>query len=279
MLIISSSIYFVRMQERREEENNNNNMNGYYNYYWLDGRELLAYHQKVVAYVCLALAIAYFAISTMIYSGARMLPESSNANSIRRVQDHAHVAVQFDLLSEFWTFLSLATIVVIVALFVASLLQLGGEEAERQKEEGKLINLTMILVWMIVDTIVLLTWGNEVFNVKKLGSLGMGILYGGTKYFAAMLLMVCVLFANLTFDERKREEEGTWVSTATSVACLVLSLIFGVFAMRARKYQVALIDSSEDKVTVLNSRTGMVHGTTGDFVRIEEEDVRGIQMT
>mmetsp|Transcript_18509 Transcript_18509/g.40065 ORF Transcript_18509/g.40065 Transcript_18509/m.40065 type:complete len:359 (+) Transcript_18509:219-1295(+) len=259
--MLFASFWYLANFGSQEEENNENYYNGYNPYWTMDEKELLAYHQKVVSYVSLALALAFFVVSACIHGGASVLPETGNGSSVRRIQDHTHLAVQFDRMSEMWTLLSLCTIVIFVALFISACILLGGEEAERMREEGQVINLITVLLWMIIVTTVIMTWGNEVFNVKSSGTLGMGMLYGGTKYFASLLFMVCILFANLTLDEKEREE-GVWTASATSVACFVLSLFYLIFSMRTRKYQVSLIDSNSEK--------------SGDFVRVDES---GMQMT
>lgn len=274
------------LKQRREgEENNNNYNNGYNGYngyfndtYYMDERELLAYHQKVVSYVFLALSLAFFTVSACLYSGGQILPETGSSRSIRRIQEHANITFQFDHLSEMWSFLSLCTIVIFVALFVAACTIVGGEDAERMMEEGKVINLVIVLVWMIIVTITMLAWGNEVFSIRSTGSLGVGMLYGGTKYFASLLIMVCLLFANLSLDEGDREEEGSWAASATCITCLILSVFHLFFSLRTRNYQVSVIDSnsSAEQDTVLDPNSGMVHSTTGNFVRMDEP---GMQMT
>ena len=86
----------------------NNQYNGNYNPWWykqMDERELLEYHQKVVSYVCLAFAIAFFAISTCTYSWARAQPGSlvrSTGNDPYEQRNRAHLSAQFEMLSEIW---------------------------------------------------------------------------------------------------------------------------------------------------------------------------------
>jgi len=85
----------------------NNQYNGY-NPWWykqMDERELLEYHQKVVSYVCLAFAIAFFATSTCAYSWARAQPGSivrSAGNNPYEQRNRAHLSAQFEMLSEIW---------------------------------------------------------------------------------------------------------------------------------------------------------------------------------
>jgi len=199
-----------------DEMQENNQYNGNYNPWWykqMDERELLEYHQKVVSYVCLAFAIALYAISTCTYSWARAQPGSivrSTGNGPYEQRNRAHLSAQFEMLSEIWTFISLVTLVIFIALSVASLLLLGSEDADRMREKARLINMIIINVWMVVVSLFMMFWGNEVFSVKRRGNLGMGMLYGGCKYFSSLLLLVCFLFASFSFDQREREE-STWV--------------------------------------------------------------------
>ena len=255
------------------ENNNDNNGNNYGEAaYWnLDARELSLYHEKVVAYVCLALALAFFCVSSCIYGWARALPTTRASSTLEptNVHDHAHIVAQFDILSEGWTFISLCTIVIFVALSLASCLLLNDEDADRMREKARLVNLIIINVWMVIVTIFMMVWGNEVFNIKKWSaSIGMGLLYGGTKYFSSLLLLMCILFANLSlFDDRERQE-GVWVATATSLACFFLSFMHLMYSMKVRRYQVSVLDlvTNEEKVG-------------GDFVRVEDHPTRGIQLT
>eukprot|EP00578_Thalassiosira_sp_NH16_P028797 CAMPEP_0181089714 /NCGR_PEP_ID=MMETSP1071-20121207/7450_1 /TAXON_ID=35127 /ORGANISM="Thalassiosira sp., Strain NH16" /LENGTH=381 /DNA_ID=CAMNT_0023171681 /DNA_START=87 /DNA_END=1232 /DNA_ORIENTATION=- len=275
-MLLVSFFYTVNFGRREGEEQNQNNQyydNGYgYNPYWtMDEQQLLAYHEKIVSWVCLALGLAFFAVSACIKSGGELIPETLDESTVRRIEDHASVGMLYNRLRETWTLLSLCSIIVSVSLFVAACILFGGEDAQRMIEDGKLINLVIINLWMIIVNVVMMTWGSDVFHFKSSGSLGMGMLYGGTKL---LMLMICILFANLSFDERQREE-GMWAASATSVACLLLSLFHLVFAMRARDYQVTLIDENSERVTVLDGNTGMVNNTAGDFVRM---DGTGMQM-
>jgi len=108
------------------------------------------------------------------------------------------------------TFISLCTLVIFIGLSIASLALLGSEDADRMREKARLINMIIINVWMVVVSLFMMFWGNEVFSVKRRGNLGMGMLYGGCKYFSSLLLLVCFLFASFSFDQRENEE-STWV--------------------------------------------------------------------
>lgn len=267
------------LQERREEQNNANAYNDGYNngyingynynaYQWMDERERVAYFQKVTSYVCLALAVLFYAVAACIHSGSKILPEPGHGSSIQ-ARACSHIKAQFDLLKDMWAFTSIASFVTFAGLFIAACILSGGEEADRMREEGRLVNLILILLCMTLITTLHLVLGSNVFTIEKgSDSLGMGLMYGSTKYFAALLLVVCILTANPTFDQRRREE-GIWVNTATACASFILSLLHLIISMRTRQYQVSIIDVSEKNIAILDPNSG-------DFVRVEEG---GLQMT
>ena len=209
-----------------------------------------------MSYVCLAFALLYFAISTCTYGWARSQPGQLVSSDSINAQNHAQLTVQFDLLSEIWKVLSLSTIVVFVALSIASLLMLGSEDADRMMKDNNLIGRIVVNCWMSVVALFMMFWGNETFVIKRGESLCMGMLYGGTKYYSALLFLICIMFANLSFDEGDRDEK-IWVSTATALACLVLSFVHFGFASKAREYQ-AKVHEATDK-------------DGSDFVRVDEQ--------
>jgi len=216
-MLFVSFWYQIDLDGIGEEEMQDNNQYNGYNPWWykqMDERELLEYHQKVVSYVCLALTISFYAISTCTYSWARAQPgslvRSTSRNDPYEQRNRAHLSAQFEMLSEIWTFISLCTLVIFIGLSIASLVLLGSEDADRMREKARLINMIIINVWMVVVSLFMMFWGNEVFSVKRRGNLGMGMLYGGCKYFSSLLLLVCFLFASFSFDQREREE-STWV--------------------------------------------------------------------
>ena len=211
-----------------------------------------------MSYVCLAFALLYFAMSTCTYGWARSQPGQLVSSDSINAQNHAQLTVQLDLLSEIWKVLSLSTIVVFVALSIASLLMLGSEDADRMMKDNNLIGLIVVNCWMSVVALFMMFWGNETFVIKRGESLCMGMLYGGTKYYSALLLLICIMFANLSlFDERDRDDEKIWVSTATALACLVLSFVHFGFASKAREYQ-AKVHEATDKDGI-------------DFVHVDEQ--------
>jgi hypothetical protein len=233
----------------------------------MDQRERIAYHQSVTAYVCFALSLLFYAVSVCIHNGAVILPEFGNNHTIQQAQAHGHITAQLEILKDSWKFTSLTSFIVSVSLFVAACVLSGGDEAQRMKEEGRLTNLILVLLCMVIIASLLVYWGMHVFTIERgLNSLGVGMMYGSTKYFAALLFMVCILFANPTLDEHKREE-NIWVATVTSWACFFLSLMHLFVSMRTRQYQVDLIDASEDSM-VSSADTKMVQNEPGDFVQI-----------
>jgi len=264
----------LHMQTQRREEENNNNNNGYYNNnnrYWMDERELEAYNQKVVSWVLFGLGMAHFIVAAGIYGAGEALPQTLHSGTNEQTQAHLLVAGQFQALGQTWSVLSLSNIVVFIGLFIGTcLLFVGGEDVERMIEEARIVNLFIVLLHMGILTIVMLFKGNEIFSERRSGSLGIGIAYGGAKYFSGLLFIVCILFGNFSFDERQREE-GVWVTTATSIASIILSVFHLMFSMNARSYQTSIYDANSelDNVEVMEAQNGIVHDATGPFVRVD----------
>jgi len=276
-MLLLSFWYLANLAGRREEDQNNRN--GYYNNnnnrYYMDERELLAYNQKVVSFVLLALSVAYFVLAAGIHGTGEMLPQTLRSTSVRQTQAHMLAAAQYEGLSNAWSLLSLCNVVVYVGLFVATLLLfLGGEDVERMVEEARILNLLLVLLCLSVVSVFMLFRGNAIFGEKRWGSLGVGMVYGATKYFSALLLLVTVLFANLGLDDR--DEEGVWVTSATSLASLVLCVLHFAFAMRTRSYQKAIYDANagvgEDVAVALEAH--VLGPPPGDFVRVDETGMR-----
>merc|ERR1711933_429053 len=103
----------------------------------------------------------------------------------------------------------------------------GGDEDERRREENEgTTNLILILMWMTILTGCFWIFGYKVFGTSKWkGTLGLGILSGGTMYFGLLLFVVFILYANISFEERRRED-GPKAAVATSFSCLFLSLMY-----------------------------------------------------
>ena len=87
-------------QERREDDANAYNGYDEYYYYWsMDEQERLSYHQKVTAYVSLALSLLFYVVSACHYSGAKLLPESGHNRSIQQAQAHGNITDRDRLVS------------------------------------------------------------------------------------------------------------------------------------------------------------------------------------
>lgn len=228
----------------------------------MDEEELLAYHQQVVSLASLILALALSALSVCIYTAGKKLPEMGHHDSSNSEDTHVHVksAAHMELFSEMWKILSACTILIFSILFiVACALSLGGD-AERMREEGS-INLLVLLVWMILVTAGVMIVGRQILHEKKFGTLGVGLLSGGTLYYALLLFIVSILFANPTFGGPN--DAGGPAAAATSVACFFLSLMHLAFSLGTRKYQ---------KSIMLDARAEMDDSAAdGDFQRMEDE--------
>lgn len=235
----------------------------------MDERELVAYNQKVVSYVVLALAVAFFILAAGIYGAGEVRPQTLHSRA------HILDAVQYDSLSKTWSFISLCNVIVFAGLFVASFLLLGGGEVERMVEEARIVNLILITLHLGIVSIVMLVHGNTIFGEQRWGSLGIGLVYGGTKYFSALLLMVCILFANPTFNDHQRGE-GVWVAPATSIACIVLSLQHFAYSTQVRSYQVSVYaaNSEENALAVLEAQAPGTVQMSGNFVRADDIGVQ-----
>lgn len=236
----------------------------------MDERELLQYHEKVASWVCFSLGVVFFVVSAMIYSDGETLPLSMRSADVRPTEAQMHAAVQYETLSGAWNFLSLSNVVVFASLLIGSvLLLMGGEGIERMVEEMRLVNLIMVLLSLGIISISMLIWGNQILSERKMNGLGVGMLYGGAKYFAALLMMVCLLFASPILDERE-QREGIWIAPSTSFACLVLTVLHFAFSMKARSVVVAVYDAENDPASVMDSQLGIGHSIGGDFVHIDE---------
>mmetsp|Transcript_30440 Transcript_30440/g.55239 ORF Transcript_30440/g.55239 Transcript_30440/m.55239 type:complete len:343 (+) Transcript_30440:196-1224(+) len=209
-----------------------------------------ASRQKVVSFVSLVLALVFSALSVCIYYEGKRLPacpdQDSNGEKHVQVKSAAHM----EILSQMWTILSSCTLISFSGIFIIACVLSGiGEDAERMREDG-IINLIIVLLWMIVVTTGIMILGRKILNEKKLGSLGVGMLSGGTMYFAMLLFMVFLLYANLTSEERE-EEVGFGPQSATLFACLFLSMLYLAFSLGAYRYQKSIIGAiSAEKDTV-----------------------------
>ncbi|KAL7535698.1 hypothetical protein ACHAXR_006672 [Thalassiosira sp. AJA248-18] len=238
--------YSLNFGQQEEDENDENNGNGNDDNNdddrEMDEEELLAYERKVVSSVSIVLAMAFSILSAWIYVVGKKLPETGHSNDETQVQA-AKAAAHMEILSELWTLLSSVTITIFVILFIASIVLSRGEEAERMREEGAIINLITVLLWMVIVTTGIFILGRKILGEKKLnGTLGVGMLSGGTMYFSLLLFMVFILYANPTFEER-RKEDGAGSASATAAACFFLSLMYLVFSLGTCKYQTSIISA------------------------------------
>ena len=115
--------------------------------------------------------------------------------------------------------------------------------------------------------------GHSVFGETKLGgSRGAGLLAGGTMYFAALLFTVFVFFFNPTFNERDKSD-GAGSATATSFACLFLSVGYLLFSLGTYRYKESII-AAATRETALDDCTVMDDDSThnsGDFKRMDDD--------
>lgn len=201
-----------------------------------------ASRQKVVSFVSLVLALMFSALSVCIYYEGKKLPVRFETGHDSSGETHVQIksAAHMEILSQMWTLLSSCTLISFSGIFIIACVLSGiGENAERMREDG-IINLIIVLLWMMVVTTGMMILGRKILNEKKLGSLGVGMLSGGTMYFAMLLFMVFLLYANLTSEERE-EGEGFGPQTATSFACLFLSMLYLAFSLGAYRYQKSII--------------------------------------
>lgn len=122
---------------------------------------------------------------------------------------------------------------------------------------------------MIGITTGLLVLGRKVLGESKLGgTFGVGMLLGGTTYYAMLLFVVFILYLNV---EMRREEGAGLV---LSFACFFLSLMYLAFSRGMYKFQDSFlfggidIDSEEDLIRASDS----TDRSTGDFQRMEDDD-------
>mmetsp|Transcript_9344 Transcript_9344/g.21071 ORF Transcript_9344/g.21071 Transcript_9344/m.21071 type:complete len:428 (+) Transcript_9344:187-1470(+) len=278
-----NSANFAAGEEQENDNNNNNNddNNGdddgnNDDNYEMDEEELLAHHRKIASISSLILALAFSAISACIYHAGKKLPEtgrhpdsssSSNSNSETTKTSYAQgkSAAHMELFYEIWKVLSTCTIAIFSILFLAACILSLGEEGERRREEGGAINLIFVLLWMIIVTTGILVMGRKILGETKLnGELGLGILSGGTMYFALLLFVVFVL--NVNVEDRPGREDGAGL--ATSFACFFLSIMYLAFSLGMYKFQDSFIGGiiAEDDSSRVDDSS-----STGDFWRMKDE--------
>ena len=166
----------------------------------IDGEELLAKHRKVTSALCMVLAIMYFAVTGLtIYAGKQIPPESSQTSSSDQVfvhKSHAYV----EILTGLWKILSSVTVAISFILFIASCAISSGEEGERLREEGTVINLIMVSLWLSVVSYSVHYVSRKIWEGKSQGVLGVGALHGCCIFMALLLLQTYFMWAVSIFD-------------------------------------------------------------------------------
>ena len=99
------------------------------------------------------------------------------------------------------------------------------------------------------------------------GTLGMGMLSGGCLYYAALLFMVYILYANVSFQERAKDD-GLGAATALGFAGFFLSFLHLAFFTGLYKYKASLLAALPG--SEVGSRADA--STAGDFQRMEEPE-------
>lgn len=284
MLFISFWYSVNFSQEEMEEQEEREWDDDKYDYWYeeIEAEYLLVHHRKVIAYVSFVLALAYSILSILLYDAGRKLPEARRSTSAR-VQGEtreAYVAGHMEILSELWSKLSKMTMAVIIVLFVLTIIASGAEKEERMFEQGGM-NLITVLLWLVVVASQVSLFGLKILGDAKLdGTLGVGMLSGGSEFFALLLFMVFLLYLNTTFGEDKKEE-GDGTASATSFACLFLSLLYFTFSRMTYKYQRSIIcslpdyDDEDEAVDVREENNG---SAAGDFERMEDDAPAEVEM-
>lgn len=241
----------------------------------MDEEELLAYHQKRVSTVSLVLALVLSALSAVVFAVGRKLPEPGRDD----IEAHARVrsAAHTELLSEIWKLLSSVTASVLWILFcVACLLSLGEEGERRREEQGG--DVVFVLLWSIVVTLGMTALGRKVLDQKALGTLGAGLLSGGTAYYAMLLFATCIPFADPELGGRGGAGGGA------AVACFFLGLMHLLFSLGVWRYRESIMSGArEDEGDEANDVED--ESVSTEFRRMEGDDAseagseRGTELT
>lgn len=264
-------------------------------YEMMNEPEVVAHHYKVVSTWSFLFAMAFFALSAVLYYEGKRLRESTKGEH----HQHVHVvsknndetattattaalpvnvdkaSTHIEKISTWWGLLTTCS---------AILLPITLTMAYVHREEVGAASLLGVLAWIIAVTVLLHVLGHVILGDKKWGgTLGVGMLTGGATYFALLLLMVAMLYAHVTYDERNANNDGDNVNelgatTVTALVCLFLSLLHFAFAFGAMKYQSSMlsraieISEEEDDITVIEGavEVGEMNGSTGDFIRVED---------
>ena len=218
-------------------------------------------------------------ISIFIYSEGKKIPETrTNENTDEHVQLKA--SARMELIGDFWKLLSASTLTIVSALYITPCVLSGGEEAEKAREEGLVFNLISVLTWVMIVTTGNMIIGRKILGEKKLdGVLGVGLLSGGSIYYAFLLFMVSILYANPAFKNQKKDEDGIGAAIATSFACFFLSIIYVGFTFMTYKYQSSIIGAITEDVEMVETPVVMNDTTANDFQRMDDAQVKNVDDT
>mmetsp|Transcript_28652 Transcript_28652/g.60756 ORF Transcript_28652/g.60756 Transcript_28652/m.60756 type:complete len:352 (-) Transcript_28652:227-1282(-) len=204
--------------------------------------------QKVASAASILLALAFFALSFWNYQEGRVLPGRYSGGD----DDETHVearSAHLEMFGQLWTILSSATVVLFsIILIVACVASVIGEDAERRREEGGIVNLIVVLAWMVGLGVGATILGGKVLGERELGVLGVGMLSGGARHFALLLFIVSVLYSTVTSGEGQPEGEGVGPNAATSFACFFLSLLYFTFSHGMLRYKRSFIGALSENV-------------------------------
>ena len=279
-------------KEEYDENGNNNNDNNNNNddAYEMNEEELLAYHKNIVSTWTNVFGFVCTAMSIILYIAGEKLPESSPDGNSDAVGDaysngdaetatvaRAKSEAYMEILTGMWKMLSTATLAIFSILFVAAciLARLDVDDDGRRREEDEgTTNLILILVGLVILSTCLWVLGHKVLGATKWkGTLGVGLLSGGTVYFGLLLFVVFVLFFNPSFEERRRED-GPGATVATAFASLFFSLMYCSFGWGTIKYQSSFIDAAgvvANSADVSVATVEVRESGSGDFQRMDSE--------
>eukprot|EP00592_Proboscia_alata_P002324 CAMPEP_0194370524 /NCGR_PEP_ID=MMETSP0174-20130528/18824_1 /TAXON_ID=216777 /ORGANISM="Proboscia alata, Strain PI-D3" /LENGTH=370 /DNA_ID=CAMNT_0039148031 /DNA_START=264 /DNA_END=1376 /DNA_ORIENTATION=- len=268
-MMFVSFFYFKTFEtENDDEEGNDRNRileDGDEEEEEMDEEERLERQYFVVSNVCVALALIFAVTTGFIFREAVSIPEdacSVDASEVESAKSLAHVDIFYDV----WKVLSVSTVVVLFIVFFAALVPLFLGDNEREREEGLIFNLIIIVLWVAFVSVLLLVAGNLVLGKRKIGrSLGVGVFSGALLYFAALLFMVSVFYGNFQFEERGRDD-GPQGSTVASFCCFFLALLHLSFALGIKKYRNSIVMAPSAAEYALDN-----DGT--NFIRMGEPEV------
>lgn len=277
--------YTINYSQDEDDENRrlkNNDKNDYDDAYYynqqqqqqqMNDEELLIYHQKVVCTTSFFLGLILALLSVLIYAEGKKLPDTRCTDT--DIEAQIKSVARMELILDLWKLLSISTLTIFSALCVTAWVVSVGGEAERIREEGEVFNLVSVLMWMLCLTVGIMFMGKKILKQKLDGVLGVGMLSGGSMYYALMLFMVFILYANAAFrDDRK--DGGMGPAQATSFSALGLALVYLAFSLMTYKYQssimIAIFYDGDDQVGVNNSVEDHSQDEVGEFRRMQDDE-------